>query len=48
MPLDEALRALTSEATPPDLRRSTEASRLAEPERQLTLDGHHVHPETIA
>jgi threonyl-tRNA synthetase len=48
MPLDEALRALVEEALPPDVRRSNGASSLAESDRHLTLDGHHVVERTVA
>jgi threonyl-tRNA synthetase len=48
MPLEEAARALVVEATPPDLRRAGGVAFQVEPERHLTLDGHHVHPETVA
>jgi threonyl-tRNA synthetase len=48
MPLDQAIRALTEEATPPDVRRSNGQSSKVEPDRDLTLDGHHVHSETVA
>jgi threonyl-tRNA synthetase len=48
MPLDEALRALVEEALPPDLRRSNGASRSAEPDRHLTLDGDQVVERTVA
>ena len=45
MPLDEALAALVSEARTPDLRRASAA--VAEPERDLTLDGHHERVGTL-
>lgn len=48
MPLEDAIRTLVDEAQPPDLRRSNEASKLAEPDRHLTLDGHHVVERTVA
>jgi threonyl-tRNA synthetase len=48
MALGEAVRALASEATPPDLRRGSGASREVEPEAHLTLDGHHVVERTLA
>jgi threonyl-tRNA synthetase len=48
MPLDEAVRGLVSEATPPDLRRTNGAAMEAEPERHLALDGHHVIERTVA
>jgi threonyl-tRNA synthetase len=48
MALDHAIRALVDEATPPDMRRSNGPSPKMEPERDLTLDGHHVHPATVA
>jgi threonyl-tRNA synthetase len=47
MALDEAIRSLAAEATPPDQRRRDARDR-GEPEAHLTLDGHHVHPETVA
>jgi len=46
MGVEEALRALSDEALAPDLRRVAEA--VAEPERHLTLDGHHVLARTVA
>jgi threonyl-tRNA synthetase len=46
MGLDEALRALSDEATPPDLRRPRPSVH-AEPEAHLTLDGHHVVERTV-
>jgi threonyl-tRNA synthetase len=45
MPLDEALATLVSEARTPDRRRASEA--VAEPERDLTLDGHHERVGTL-
>jgi threonyl-tRNA synthetase len=45
MPLDEALASLVSEARTPDRRRASEA--VAEPERDLTLDGHHERVGTL-
>jgi threonyl-tRNA synthetase len=41
MGLEEAIAALVREAQPPDLTRSRKATE-AEPERHLTLDGHHA------
>jgi threonyl-tRNA synthetase len=41
MVLDEAVRALVSEATPPDLSAVNGAGDDGEPERHLTLDSHH-------
>ena len=41
MPIEAALRALSEEAAPPDLRRASGLFRESEPESQLTLDGHH-------
>jgi threonyl-tRNA synthetase len=41
MGLEEAIAALVREAQPPDLTRSRKATN-AEPERYLTLDGHHA------
>jgi len=46
MGVEEALRALSDEALAPDLLRVAEA--VAEPERHLTLDGHHVLARTVA
>jgi threonyl-tRNA synthetase len=46
MTLDEALKALASEAITPDLKRVAKA--LAEPEGHVTLDGHHVVERTVA
>jgi threonyl-tRNA synthetase len=48
MPLDEALRDLVGEATPPDLRRTDGQTVGAEPESHLTLDGRHVIERTVA
>jgi threonyl-tRNA synthetase len=41
MPLDAALRALSEEAVPPDLRRAAGPVEPGEPEAHLTLDNHH-------
>jgi threonyl-tRNA synthetase len=41
MVLDEAVRALVTEATPPDLSAVNGAGDGGEPERHLTLDSHH-------
>ncbi|QFU16849.1 threonine--tRNA ligase [Microvirga thermotolerans] len=46
MTLDEALRSLVAEAVAPDRRRAAQV--VAEPERDLTLDGHHVVARTVA
>jgi threonyl-tRNA synthetase len=49
MALDQAMRDLVQEATPPDLRRADGTAALVEPERHLTLDGHHgVIERTVA
>jgi threonyl-tRNA synthetase len=48
IPLDEAVRALVDEATPPDVRGADRAAAEAEPERNLRLDGHHVVEKTLA
>ena len=49
MVLDEAVRALAGEATPPDLRGRNGAVEDAEPERHLTLDSHHgIIARTVA
>src|ERR687890_1053755 len=48
MALGEAVRALASEATPPDLRRASGATREVEAEAHLTLDRHHVVERTLA
>jgi threonyl-tRNA synthetase len=49
MALDQAMRDLVQEATPPDLRRADGTPSPAEPERHLTLDGHHsVIERTVA
>ena len=48
MSLDEALRALASEAMPPDLRRSGRSSGRAEPDRHRALDGRHSAERTVA
>jgi threonyl-tRNA synthetase len=49
MSLDDATRNLISEATPPDLRRADGPAVEAEPDRHLTLDGHHgVIERTVA
>ncbi|MEE1613855.1 threonine--tRNA ligase [Microvirga sp. CF3016] len=46
MTLDEALKALATEAVTPDRRRAARA--VSEPEGHVTLDGHHVVERTIA
>jgi len=49
MALDQAMRDLVQEATPPDLRRADGTPSPVEPERHLTLDGHHgVIERTVA
>src|SRR5829696_4769165 len=49
MTLDQAMRDLVQEATPPDLRRADGTAAPVEPERHLTLDGHHgVIERTVA
>jgi threonyl-tRNA synthetase len=45
--LADAIQALREEAMPPDRRRPVPEDK-GEPEGDLTLDGHHVHPETVA
>ncbi|WP_210484521.1 threonine--tRNA ligase [Microvirga antarctica] len=45
MTLDEAIRTLVDEAVTPDLKRM--AAEVAEPEQDLTLDGHHVVAGTL-
>ncbi|MFL5022145.1 MAG: threonine--tRNA ligase, partial [Microvirga sp.] len=46
MTLEEALKALASEAVTPDLKRAAKA--VSEPEGHVTLDGHHVIERTVA
>jgi threonyl-tRNA synthetase len=46
--LADALTALTAEAVPPDVRRARRTFEAGEPSPQVVLDGHHVHPETVA
>jgi threonyl-tRNA synthetase len=46
MGLDDAMRVLVEEGLAPDLRRALGA--VAEPERNLTLDGHHLLARTVA
>ncbi len=48
LPLTEALELLRREAVPPDLRKTIDPSNHGEPERHLTLDGHHVVASTVA
>jgi threonyl-tRNA synthetase len=46
--LADALEALTAEAVPPDVRRRAGPVEVGEPSAHVVLDGHHVHPETVA
>jgi threonyl-tRNA synthetase len=46
--LADALNALTAEAVPPDVRRARRPFEAGEPSTGAVLDGHHVHPETVA
>jgi threonyl-tRNA synthetase len=49
MGLEAALDALLTEAVPPDLRRASRPGPDAvAPSADVTLDGRHVHPETVA
>ena len=46
--LDEAVNAFRAEAVPPDVRRRAGPVEAGEPSAHVVLDGHHVHPETVA
>ena len=46
--LANALEALAAEAVPPDVRRRAGPVEAGEPSAHVVLDGHHVHPETVA
>jgi threonyl-tRNA synthetase len=46
--LADAVKALTAEAVPPDVRRRAGPVEAGEPSAHVVLDGHHVHPETVA